>query len=98
MLMILPLLAPAQRRPDFSGAWVLESGFVSGASRGGEGSEPRPTKVHTSSGAAFNCGEECQITQRGATLTVGRAQLADYKGKDPSQVTPSVTFTLDGKN
>jgi len=55
------------------------------------------TTANTTGGAAFNCGAGCVITQIGTTLTVDKAQLADYAGKDTSKPTPSITFRLDGQ-
>ena len=81
LAMAFPLPGAPQRRPDFSGTWAHAASFVTGASRGGESDEPRPTPVHTSSGAGFNCGQACTIAQKGQRLTVDNAQLADYKGK-----------------
>ena len=91
-------LPQAQRRPDFSGHWVLAEALVTGATRGStEAIGPRPTTVNTISGAAFNCGRECTIAHKEQTLTIENAQLAEYKGKDKSLVTPPLTLRLDGR-
>ena len=91
-------LSAQTRRPDFSGKWVWVESRVSGGGRSGEApADGTRSSVHTSSGAAFNCGRECTIAQKGATLTIDNAQLADYKGKDPSERTPPVTFRIDGR-
>ena len=96
--LVASLAAQAPRTPNFSGTWVWVESRLNSAGRSGEtpaGGARSP--VHTSSGAAFNCGRECTIAQKGATLTIDNAQLADYKGKDPSERTPSVTFRIDGR-
>ena len=94
VLAVLPLSGEAQRRPDFSGHWVLVEALVSGRGRDGAASEgPRRTTSTTISGAAFNCGRGCTITQKGGTLTIAGAQLA---GSDPSSPVPSVTLRLSG--
>jgi hypothetical protein len=86
-----------QRRPDFSGRWVLVEALVSGSTRGSEEtSGPRHTSSNTISGAAFNCGRECTIAQKGLTLTIQNAELAGYPGKDKSPPTPPVTLQMDG--
>jgi len=96
---VLPMSAEAQRRPDFSGHWILVDGQVSGAAR--DSSKPaadqRPTITTTISGSPFNCGRECTITQKGQTLTIADARLADYPGRDKSQPTPAVTIDVDGR-
>lgn len=87
-----------ERRPDFSGNWVLIEGLVTGATRdSAESSTPRRTSSTTVSGAAFNCGRECTIVHKGQVLTVTNAELADYPGKDKSRPTPAVTVQLDGR-
>ncbi len=58
---------------------------------------PRRTSSTTVSGAAFNCGTGCTLIQKGQTLTIENAQLADYPGKDKSKPTPPVTLHLDGR-
>ena len=96
--LVMPLAAPTPRTPNFSGTWVWVESRLSGAGRSGEtpaGGSRSP--VHTSSGAAFNCGRECTLAHKGATLTIDDAQLADYKGKDPAERTPPVTFRIDGR-
>jgi hypothetical protein len=83
-----------EHQPDFSGTWTLVEALVTGATRGSsEAPEPRRTSVNTISGAAFNCGRQCTIAQKGQTLTIENAQLA----KDKTQPTPSLTLRLDGK-
>ena len=100
-LFLAPIAASAQSKPNLSGTWVLVEALMSGAGRnapegGAEG--PRRTSSTTTSGAAFNCGTECTISQKGQTLTIENAQLADYPGKDKSKPTPPVTLHLDGRN
>lgn len=96
--LVVPLMAQTRRPPDFSGNWVWVESRVSGAGRSGETpADGTRSSVHTSSGAAFNCGRECTIMQKGTTLTIDNAQLADYKGKDPAERTPPVTFQIDGR-
>ena len=96
--LVAPLAAQTPRPPNFSGNWVWVESRVSGAGRSGETpAGGARTPVHTSSGAAFNCGRECTIAHKGATLTIDNAQLADYKGKDPSERTPPVMFRIDGR-
>jgi hypothetical protein len=56
-----------------------------------------PTTSTTISGAPVNCGTACTITQKGDTLTIADAQLADYPGKDTSQPTPAVALHLNGQ-
>ena len=90
----------AQSRPNLSGAWVLVEALMSGGGRNapeGGSAGPRRTSSTTTSGAVFNCGTECTITQKGQTLTIENAQLADYPGKDKSKPTPTVTLHLDGR-
>ena len=95
---LVPAVTSAQRKPDFSGEWVLVESLATGSTRAssGAGSGRRSTS-NTISGAAFNCGRECTITQKGQTLTISNAQLADYAGKDKSRPTPSLTLRLDGR-
>jgi hypothetical protein len=86
-----------ERRPDLSGRWILVEALVSGSTRGSEEtSAPRRTSSNTISGAAFNCGRECTIAQKGPTLTIQDAELADYPGKDKSRPPPPVTLQMDG--
>lgn len=96
-----PISGAAQRRPDFSGTWVLVEALAGGPGRrtpDGPASEgPRRTSSTTVSGAPFNCGRGCTISQKGQTLTIEHAQLADYPGKDKTRPTPAVTLYLDGR-
>lgn len=87
-----------QQRPDFSGTWILIESLTN-SSRGSSGASGgmARTSANTAGGAAFNCGAGCVITQKGPTLTIEKAQLADYAGKDTSKPTPSITFRLDGQ-
>lgn len=95
VVLLLPASGQTQRRPDFSGEWELVEALTSGVGREGAASEgPRRTTSTTISGAAFNCGRGCSLTQKGQTLTIARAQLA---ASDPSIPVPIVTFHLDGK-
>jgi hypothetical protein len=95
VMMLLPALGEAQQRPDFSGEWELVEALVTGGGRDGTVSEePRRTTSTTISGAAFNCGRGCTLTQKGHALTVARAQLA---ASHPSSPPPNVTLELDGK-
>jgi hypothetical protein len=95
VMLLFPAPGQTQRRPDFSGEWELVEALTSGVGRDGVASEaPRRTTSTTISGAAFNCGRGCSLTQKGETLTIARAQLA---ASDPSNPVPTVTFRLDGK-
>jgi len=92
----VPLSGVAQRRPDLSGNWVLVTATTTGSRTTGKSETPKasgevPTTSTTISGAAFNCGTECTIIQKGQTLTVDKALLA-------SRPTPAlaVTLHLDG--
>lgn len=100
-LVLGPISGAAQRRPDFSGVWVLVEALAGGPGRsapdGASSEGPRRTSSTTISGAPFNCGRECTISQKGQTLTIEDAQLADYPGKDRTQPTPAVTLHLDGR-
>lgn len=79
------------QQPNLSGEWVFMSGTTDSA-RGGTPGE-RPTKAHTTSGAAFNCGRECRIVQAGSSLTIEDAR---FDGHDGSTI-PAVKLQLDGK-
>jgi hypothetical protein len=107
VLMSGAVLAPhgesSPQPPDLSGHWVLVEALVEGTTRSSSapatttGTGGAPTSLNTVSGAAFNCGRECTITQTGGTLTVAEAQLADYAGKDRTRQTPLVALPLDGR-
>jgi hypothetical protein len=98
MAVILPVSGAAQRSPDLSGHWVLASATSAGGGRTKEKSErPEssaevPTRSTTISGAAFNCGTECTIVQKGQMLTVEKAHLASSPA-----LAPTVTLHLDGR-
>lgn len=99
-LLLAPTTGRAQRPPDLSGNWVLTEALMSGAGRDGSGAAaegPRRTSTTTISGAALNCGTGCTIRQKGQTLTIDDAQLADFPGKDKSKPTPPVTLHIDGR-
>lgn len=93
---LVPLSGLAQNRPNFSGDWVLVSATTSGASRGEATPSPaageRPTQSNTASGAAFNCGRECSIVHKGATLAIDKALLASR-----TEAALAVTVQLDGR-
>ncbi len=99
LALLLATTAEAQRKPDFSGNWVLVEALVNGSTRGsGQPSDKGlPTKSTTVSGAPVNCGTACTITHKADTLTIAHAQLADYPGTDKSQPTPAVTLHLNGR-
>jgi len=98
VLALLTVQGEAQRRPDLSGQWELVEALVTGPGRDGTVSEkPRRTTSTTISGAPFNCGRGCTITQKGQTLTIENAQLAGDPGKDTGQTPPAVTLHLDGR-
>ena len=93
---LMPLSGTAQNRPDFSGNWVLVKattmgGRTTGKSGTAKASGEIPTTSTTISGAAFNCGTECMIVQKGQTLTVDGAHLALN-----SKPAPAITLPLDG--
>ena len=72
---LVPLLAAAQRPPDFSGDWVLVSATSSGGGGRGAAGETDTRGDHrvtsnTVSGAAFNCGRGCTIVHKGQTLRI----------------------------
>jgi hypothetical protein len=94
---LLHVAADGQRKPDFSGDWVLVESLVTGSARTSSGGGGVRTSVNTVSGAAFNCGRECTLTQMGQTLTISKAELADYPGKDKTRPTPALTLRLDGR-
>lgn len=100
--LVVPAPNEAQREPDFTGTWVLVEALAGGPARDAAGNTasegPRRTSSTTVSGAPFNCGRGCTITQREQTLTIEHAQLADYPGKDKSRPTPTVTLRLDGRD
>jgi hypothetical protein len=92
----VPLSGAAQRRPDLSGHWVLVTATIAAARTRGRPGTPQasgevPTTSNTVSGAAFNCGSECTIVQKGQMLTIDNAQLA----LSPTPA-PAVTLHLDG--
>jgi hypothetical protein len=82
-------VAPPQ--PNLSGDWVIVT--ATNSTRGGNSDDQSPTKSHTISGAAFNCGRECRLVQKGSALTIERAQI---DGGDGSS-TPAVTLQLDAQ-
>jgi len=97
-LVLLQAAGLAQRQPNFSGEWELVEALVTGATRDGAASDqPRRTTSTTISGAPFNCGRGCTITQKGQTLTIDNAQLADIPGRNKTQPTPSMTFHINGR-
>ena len=77
-----------QSTPDFSGTWTFVE--VSGGSTRGT---PAPGNQRTPniSGAAFNCGQECTITQKDDKLTISRP--APAQGAKPADT----VLTIDGK-
>ncbi|MBZ5499623.1 MAG: hypothetical protein LAP85_24760 [Acidobacteriia bacterium] len=95
---LVPLSGAAQRPPDLSGHWVLvtATAFAGGRGTGRPGTPQASGEVHTTSttvsGAAFNCGTECTIVQKGQMLTVDKAHLASR----PTPA-PAVTLHLDGR-
>jgi len=95
---LVPQSGAAQRRPDLSGNWVLVKATSAGGGRAKEksGTPKASDEVYTTttvvSGAAFNCGSECTILQKGQTLTVDKAHLAST----PTPA-PAVTLHLDGR-
>jgi hypothetical protein len=98
VVVLVPIVGRAQRKPDFTGRWVLVDSTATGSTRtaGGARAGVRSSS-HTISGAAFNCGRGCTLTLKGQTLTVANAELADYPGKDKTQPTPSLTLQVDGR-
>ena len=100
---VVSTTAEAQRRPDFTGEWVLVEALAAGPGRVSSGSgsgapaEARPTTSTTISGAPFNCGRGCTIAHKGEALTIARAELADDPGRDTSKPTPTVTLPLNGR-
>jgi hypothetical protein len=96
-IVLLSTSGIAQRKPDFSGQWELTEALVTGTTRDGTTSDkPRRTTSTTISGAPFNCGRGCTISQKGQTLTVDQAQLGGDSGKNNSPP-PAVTFSLNGR-
>jgi hypothetical protein len=93
---LVPLSGAAQRPPDLSGDWVLVTATTPAARTIGRSGTPQASgEVHTTntvSGAAFNCGSECTIVQKGQMLTVDKAHLASH----PTPA-PAVTLHLDGR-
>ena len=98
--LIVYLLTPAGQAPmqNLSGDWVLSTATTTGGGRstapGNSTSSGRHTPISSTAigGAAFNCGRQCKIVQKGKTLTVQGALL----GEDPAPAA-AVTFSLDGK-
>ena len=93
---LVPVSGTAQRRPDLSGHWVLVTATTTGGRTKEKSGKPKasgevPATSTTVSGAAFNCGSECTIFQKGPTLTVDQAHL----GSNPKPA-PAVTLPLDG--
>jgi len=92
---LVPLSGAAQRPPDLSGHWVLVTATTAVARTTGRPGTPQASgEVHTTSntasGAAFNCGSECTIVQKGQMLTVDKAHL----DSSPTPA-PAVTLRLD---
>jgi hypothetical protein len=97
-LALMPTQAEAQRRPDLTGQWELVEALATGPGRDGTVSEkPRPTTSTTISGAPFNCGRGCTIVQKGQTLTIANAELADIPGRDKTRPTPLMAFHVNGQ-
>lgn len=93
-LVLMPSSTAAQK-PNFSGDWHLESATTAGGARGAGASKlsgERTITTNTAGGAAFNCGRECTIIQKGQTLTIEKALLASS-----STPAPVVTLQLDGQ-
>jgi hypothetical protein len=94
-LILVPPSVTAQRPPDFSGEWVLVSATASGGGRGGtdrpDAHRENQISSNTVSGAAFNCGRQCTIVQKGQTLTIDGASLASRDKR-----APAVTLQMDG--
>jgi hypothetical protein len=98
IMALVTVQGEAQRRPDLAGQWELVEALVTGATRDGAASDqPRRTTSTTISGAPFNCGRGCTITQKGQTLTIDNAQLADIPGRDKTRPTPAMTFHVNGE-
>jgi hypothetical protein len=97
VLILLPVSGTAQSRPNLSGDWTLVSATTSGT-RGprepdsSSGRAERPTTSNTASGAAFNCGRQCTIVQKGQTLTIDKALLGTS-----TTPAPAVTLQVDGR-
>jgi hypothetical protein len=86
LVALVMLLAQGTPAPNLSGEWKL----ASSTRNAGRGEEPQ--KRYVADGWAFNCGRECRIVQKGTTLTIENAQLADADASSPT-----VTIELDGK-
>ena len=97
VLVLLPVSATAQSRPNLSGDWVLVSATTSGARGTGEAgtadaSGERPIRSNTAGGAVFNCGRECTIVHKGQMLTIDKALLGSN-----TTPAPAVTLQVDGR-
>lgn len=98
VLALLTVEPEAQRLPNLSGHWELVEALATGPGRDGTVSDkPRPTTSTTISGAPFNCGRGCTIVQKGQTLTIDNAQLADIPGRDKTRPPPSMAFHVNGQ-
>lgn len=93
-LFSLSLTVTDQKKPDFSGDWIL---VVAPGLGGGTATSTRPNltnkpNVATSyaSGAPFNCGTECTVNH-----TTNRLQLSRAAHKPVAQA-EEVAFSLDG--
>ena len=94
---LVPVSGAAQRKPDLSGHWMLVTATTTGGRTKEKSGTPKasgevPTTSNTVSGAAFNCGSECTIVQKGQMLTVDKAHLATR----PTPA-PAVMLHLDGR-
>jgi hypothetical protein len=89
--LVVAVPATAQRSPDLSGRWEFAGGITT-SSRTSSDNTPRSTTSNTISGAAFNCGRECTILQKGQTLTIADAHLAARP--NPAQ---AITIRIDGR-
>jgi len=70
-----------QSTPDFSGTWTFLE-VTGGSTRGA--STPGKQRSPNISGAAFNCGNECTITQKDGKLSISRP--APEQGVKPADV------------
>jgi len=77
----------SQGTTDFSGTWTFVE-VAGGSTRGTPGSGNQRTP--NISGAAFNCGQECTITQKDGKITISRPALET--GPKP----PDVVLAIDG--